>query len=48
MAQTRNALENVNKWACGRPPPSELAVAAAEVADDAGVMDLDPGAGPEP
>jgi len=44
-AQTRNAMENVNKWACGRPPASEMAQQAAEAAqDDAGLMDLDPGA----
>jgi hypothetical protein len=41
--QERNALENVQRWACGRPTPSELAT-ISDALDEAGLMDLDPGA----
>jgi hypothetical protein len=40
--QERNTLENVQKWACGRPAPSELAT-ISDAPDEAGLMDLDPG-----
>lgn len=43
-AQERNVLENVQKWACGRPAPSELMTAGSDAPDEAGLMDLDPGA----
>lgn len=36
-------LENVQRWACGRPTPSELAT-ISDAPDEAGLMDLDPGA----
>lgn len=44
LLQARNTLENVSKWACGRPAPSELHSGVSDAPDEAGLMDLDPGA----
>lgn len=39
--QERLAIENVEKWECGRPTPSDL-TGGNDSPDDPGLMDLDP------